>query len=83
MRRFHRQLGAIATLSVWAAGAVFAQTQPPPGPTKPAPAASLLEQPSDLAISPTAEQCREGWNARMRWTRDQFESRCAQIVASK
>ena len=62
----------------------FAQTQPPPGPNKPPPTNSPLAKPgADMVINPTIEECRMGWNASLKWTKEQFENHCAQMKASK
>ena len=38
---------------------------------------------SDLVINPTTEQCKKGWEAAMKWTKEQFEQLCAQMRAAK
>ena len=74
----------IAVASAAIATMAIAQTQPLPGPTKPPPSDSPLAKPgADMVINPTTEQCREGWNASLKWTKEQFESHCAQMKASK
>jgi hypothetical protein len=68
----------------FAAGAALAQNQPAPGPTKPPPTTSPLAKPgTDMVINPTTEQCREGWNPGVKWTRAEFDAHCAQMKASK
>jgi hypothetical protein len=34
-------------------------------------------------VNPTADECKGGWNARMRWTKEQFQEFCARLNASK
>jgi hypothetical protein len=38
---------------------------------------------SDLVINPTTEECKKGWEAAMKWTKEQFEQLCAQMRAAK
>ncbi len=78
--RRHVLLAALA----FAAAAALAQTQPAPGPTKPPPTSSPLAKPgTDMVINPTTQQCREGWNPSLKWTRAEFDAHCAQMKASK
>lgn len=74
---------AIAVLALATATAALAQTQPQPGPTKPPPTTSPLTKPGDIVINPTTEECRAGRDANPRWTKEQFESHCEQMRASK
>ena len=74
---------AIGVLALAAATAALAQTQPQPGPTKPPPTTSSLNKPGDMVINPTTEECRVGWNPGLKWTKEQFESHCEQMKASK
>ena len=75
---------AIAILALGIATAALAQTQPQPGPTIPPPTTSTLGKPgTDMVINPTTEECRAGWNANLKWTKEQFESHCEQMKASK
>lgn len=59
-----------------------------------APAASAETAPSSqpnpqtkpggtIVVNPTQEECKRGWNAQMRWSKDQFEAFCARLGASK
>jgi hypothetical protein len=36
-----------------------------------------------IVVNPTQDECKRGWNAQMRWTKDQFEAFCARLGASK
>jgi hypothetical protein len=38
---------------------------------------------SDLVINPTTEECKKGWEAAMKWSKEQFEQLCAQMRAAK
>ena len=37
----------------------------------------------DLAINPTTEECKKGWEAAVKLTKEQFEQLCAQMQAAK
>lgn len=37
----------------------------------------------DLVINPTTEECKKGWEATMKWSKEQFEQLCAQMRAAK
>ena len=54
-----------------------AETAPPSQPnpqTKPG---------GTIIVNPTQEECKRGWSAQMRWTKDQFDAFCARLDASK
>lgn len=38
---------------------------------------------SDLVINPTTEECKKGWVAAVKLTKEQFELLCAQTQAAK
>ena len=38
---------------------------------------------SDLVINPTTEDCKKGWEAATKWTKEQFAQLCAQMQAAK
>ena len=77
-------LHAIAILLAATASHALAQTQPQPGPTKPPPITSPLTKPgTDMVINPTTEECQGGWNPSLKWTKEQFDSHCEQMKASK
>ena len=50
------------------------------GAAEPSPQTQLA---SDLVINPTIEECKKGWEAGMKWTKEQFEQLCAQMQAAK
>jgi hypothetical protein len=37
----------------------------------------------DLVINPTTEECKKGWVAAVKWTKEQFERLCGQTQAAK
>jgi hypothetical protein len=37
----------------------------------------------DLAINPTTEECKKGWETAVKLTKEQFEQLCAQMQAAK
>jgi hypothetical protein len=38
---------------------------------------------SDIVMNPTTEECKKGWEAAMKWSKEQFEQLCAQMRAAK
>jgi hypothetical protein len=36
-----------------------------------------------IVVNPTQDECKRGWSAQMRWTKDQFDAFCARLGASK
>lgn len=57
---------------------------PTPGPTNPQPPASTITKPgSDLVVNPTDDECKKGWDASLKWTKDQFDKHCATMRAAK
>ena len=36
-----------------------------------------------IVVNPTEEECKRGWSAGMRWTREQFQEFCARLGSSK
>ena len=36
-----------------------------------------------IVVNPTQEECKRGWSAQMRWTKEQFDAFCARLGASK
>lgn len=36
-----------------------------------------------IVVNPTQEECKRGWSAQLRWTKDQFDAFCARLGASK
>jgi hypothetical protein len=65
-----------------AAVIVFAQGTPAAGPVNPTPPESLpVTKPgADLVINPSAGECKMGWDANMKWTKQQFEEFLRQLA---
>jgi hypothetical protein len=81
-QRLFSVVGAMA-LVVFAGTAIYAQG-PTPGPTNPNPPPQAETKPGkDLVVNPTTEECKQGWSANMKWTKEQFEQFCAQMKAAK
>jgi len=76
-----------ALLLAASVGAGFGQgtPSPQPGPTNPtSPSGNPQAQPgATIVINPTVKECRQGWNASMKWTQEQFEHFCTTLQASK
>jgi hypothetical protein len=36
-----------------------------------------------IVVNPTQDECKRGWSAQMRWTKEQFEAFCTRLGASK
>lgn len=75
---------------LWGAsvGASFGQgaPSPQPGPTNPTVPSSNNPQAqpgATIVVNPTIEECRQGWNANMKWTKEQFEHFCTMLKSSK
>ena len=77
-----KAVSAIA-LVLGGATAIFAQVLPPPTPGATNPTPSATKPGADLVINPTDEECKKGWNAGLKWTREQFEQFCAAARAAK
>jgi len=58
---------------------------PQPGPTNPSPPGGNPQaQPgATIVINPTVEECRQGWNSSMKWSKHQFDHFCTTLQASK
>ena len=66
----------------------FAQgtPSPTPGPTNPTqaqPSNPQAQPGATMVVNPTTEECRKGWNASLKWTKQQFEEFCSKLQASK
>jgi hypothetical protein len=84
MRKRLVQWFAASAVLACGAGSGFAQTSPRPGPTSPPPPNQPLAKPgADAVINPTTEECRNGWDPTLRWTKEQFEEFCAKMKAAK
>ena len=81
-------IGAIIAVAViYAAfGRLGSSTMPTPHVKAQIGAAETSQQSKpgyDLVINPTTEECRKGWEAAVKWTKEQFEQLCAQTQAAK
>jgi Spy/CpxP family protein refolding chaperone len=75
-------IGLIA--AVLTACAAAAQAPTPPSSTPPAPPPeSTPKQGTDLVVNPTDAECKSGWNASLKWTKEQFDQLCATMRAAK
>jgi hypothetical protein len=74
-----------AALLAVSIGTGFGQGTPQPGPTNPtSPATNPQAQPgATIVVNPTVEECRQGWNPNLKWTKEQFEHFCTMLRASK
>jgi hypothetical protein len=36
-----------------------------------------------IVVNPTLEECRQGWNATLKWTKEQFQHFCTTLQSSK
>jgi hypothetical protein len=77
-------VAATGLAMVASSGGAAAQTQPAPGPTNPPPVTSSAEKPgAEPVIDPTDEECRAGWTPTAKWTKQEFEDRCARLLRGK
>ena len=60
----------------------LAQTQAP-GPTNPTPPNPQAQPGATMVINPTEEECRRGWNASLKWSKEQFDEFCSKLRASR
>jgi hypothetical protein len=68
------------SLSLALTTTALAQTQAP-GPTNPT---NPQAQPgATMLINPTEQECREGWNSSLKWTKEQFDEFCSKLRASR
>ena len=78
-RSAHRwAAGIVLALALGTASGVCAQQTSPQQQKNPqsAPGATII-------VNPTEAECKRGWSADMRWTKQQFETFCAKLGASK
>jgi hypothetical protein len=75
----------LASLIAGGATSGLAQNMPSPGPTNPnQPPPNPQAQPgATMVINPTVDECRKGWDASMKWTKQQFDEFCSKMQASK
>jgi hypothetical protein len=73
----------LVAVSCCIGAAAFAQTGPSPGPTNPVPPNPQAKPGATIVVNPTTDECRSGWNASLRWTKEQFDDFCNKLGASK
>jgi hypothetical protein len=61
----------------------LAQTTPSPGPTNPTQPNPQSKPGATMVINPTDEECKRGWNAALKWTKEQFKEFCGRLGTSK
>ncbi len=87
MQRRVALFASVALILALGPSASFAQgtPSPQPGPTNPtSPPDNPQAQPgATILISPTLEECRQGWNSSMKWSKEQFDRFCTMHLASK
>jgi hypothetical protein len=70
---------AAVVLTILTIGTAVAQPASPPKPV-----ANPQSKPgATIVINPTEDECRSGWNASLRWTKEQFDAFCSQLKTSK
>lgn len=73
-----RRVGMAAAIFLFLPAMASAQ-----GPREP-PASNPQAKPgATIVINPTEQECRQGWNSSMRWTREQFDAFCETLRKSK
>jgi hypothetical protein len=77
------KLAAAIALCIGLAGAVVAQTSPPPGPTAPEGSLPVPKAGENLVLNPTRDECKAGWRPGLKWTKKQFDQFCRQMEISK
>lgn len=78
-------LGVLVALAITPAAMVAcaqAQGTPSPGPNGPAQPQGR-DGGKTMVINPTEEECRKGWNANLKWTREVFDDFCRKMRMSK
>ena len=69
---------AVVTLC---ASVSLAQTTP--GQTDPAAPNPQAKPGATMVINPTEDECQKGWNATLKWTKEQFDQFCTLLKAAK
>jgi hypothetical protein len=77
------RLAAAIALCVGVAGAILAQTSPQPGPTVPEKSLPVPKGGESLVLNPTKDECKGGWRAGLKWTKEEFDTFCRQLEISK
>ena len=76
---------AVLLVASVSAGIGQSTPSPQPGPTNPTtpPNNPQAHPGATMVINPTVEECRQGWNSAMKWTKEQFDHFCTTLQASK
>jgi hypothetical protein len=76
--RFAHRWAAGIVLALGMASGVCAQQTSPQQQKNPqsAPGATII-------VNPTEAECKQGWSANLRWSKEQFETFCTKLGASK
>jgi hypothetical protein len=74
-------IASIMTIAI--ATSTVAQNTPAPGPANPVQPNPQAQPGATIVLNPTMEECRRGWDASMKWTREQYDDFCAKLRASK
>ena len=75
-----KRLTALAAAGLFTLPVVCAAQNPAPSPRTTNPQS---KQGGTIVVNPTQDECKRGWKAGMRWTKDQFQEFCARLNASK
>ncbi len=57
--------------------------QTPPGPTAPKTPLPVPKKGEDLVVNPTLDECKAGWHAGLKWSKEDFDKLCTQLRISK
>ena len=76
---------AVLLIASVSAGIGKSTPSPQPGPTNPTtpPNNPQAHPGATMVINPTVEECRQGWNSAMKWSKEQFDHFCTTLQASK
>jgi hypothetical protein len=78
--RMRTRLFGLLAAGLFAVPVVCAAQNAPPRPSTTNPQS---KQGGAIVANPTDDECKRGWNAGMRWTKEQFQEFCARLNASK
>ena len=71
----------IAAVLTLCATVSLAQTTP--GQTDPTAPNPQAKPGATMVINPTEDECQKGWNATLKWTKEQFDQFCTLLKAAK
>ena len=77
-----RQIGIATVVGpvLWLVTSVPAPAQPTP--TLPPPE-KFEKSEKTIVINPTDDECKKGWSADLKWSKEQFDGYCTRIRTSK